>query len=159
MANDYCRKFAEAGKIKLSSTSLVKLTKTQINEITKAAGYGLSSKYVNEKAVYQVNSSGEPTDFKGFDGERSAGGPCITCSVHTKEAWEKYKKDNKLPSDDKNDKDKNDKDKNDQDKTDQETTKPTEKPSETKPKPTKENGAAAANVGGGWLTDLAELFQ
>ena len=164
VANDYCRKFAEAGKIKLSSTSLVKLTKTQINEITKAAGYGLSSKYVNEKAVYQVNSSGEPTDFKGFDGERSAGGPCITCSVHTKEAWEKYKKDNKLPSDDKNDKDKNDKDKNDkdkndQDKTDQETTKPTEKPSETKPKPTKENGAAAANVGGGWLTDLAELFQ
>lgn len=169
VANEYCKKFAEAGKLKLESKSLVKLTKTQVNEMVKAAGYGLSDKYLSENAIYQVNSSGEETDFVGLDGKRTESGPCLTCTIHTKAAWEKFKKENKLPDDDKDKEDKDDKedkeDKDDKDNKDDKddkdkTEKPTEKPAETKPKPNQEGANTGSAVKGvGLQIDVAEFFQ
>ena len=170
-ANEYCKKFAEAKKLELGQKSLVKLTKTQINEMVKAKGYGLSAKYVNEYAVYQVNSSGEDSTFKGFDGDKENTGPYLTCTVHTKAAWEKLSKEEKEDKEDKDktDKDKTDKDKTDKDKTDKETTETTKKeeetkkPTETKPAANKETKpAGSGNESGetrGLLGAIADIFQ
>lgn len=168
VANEYCKKFAEAGKVKLSTKSLVKLTKTEMNEMIKATDYGLADKYIPESCVYQVDSSGKEVDFEGLDGERKETGPCVTCTKHTKEAWEKYKKDNKIPDenqaadsnkenqgdkvdpDNKVDPDKNNKeeqkDQADKDKTD----------TPTEPKPPETNAAAANSIHqGNMITDWA----
>jgi penicillin-binding protein 1A len=155
VANDYCKKFAANNtKLKLEKKALVKLTKTQINEIIKAGNYGLNKDYLNENAVYLVNSSGKPVDFAGFDGEYTATGPYLTCQVHTKEAWEKFQKDNKIPDDTDSDEKPSEKP------TEKPEEKPTEKPTATKPKQT--NASAAAmnqSQNRSWLTELAELFQ
>ena len=157
VANEYCKLFAEAGKVKLSNKSLVKLTKTQINEMVKATDYGLVDEYISEKCVYQVDSSGKDTDFEGLDGKREETGPCVTCSKHTKEAWEKYKKDNKIPDEgsaDKGDKEENvDPDKTDKEEQDNnENADKTETPTETKPP--KENAASTNSVESGRVTEL-----
>ena len=124
VANDYCKKFAEAGEIKLGTTSLVKMTKSQISEIRKAGNYRLQKDYLSDNYIYQVNSKGEPSDFKGISGDlEEHEGPCLTCTVHTKAAWEKFQKDNPTkPETDKPDKDKTEEDKTDKDKTDKDKT-------------------------------------
>lgn len=83
VAHNGCKALAKAGKLKLGSVSLVKMTKSQISDIRKANGYGLVSAYVSNRYIYQVNSSGEPTAFKGIFGDRGGSGPCVTCSVHS----------------------------------------------------------------------------
>lgn len=94
VANDYCKKFADVGMLKLSQTSLVKLTASQIEEIRKASGYGLTSTYKTDTYIYQVDGSGNPVGFKGLNGDLSGEEPCITCTKHTKAAWEQYKSEN-----------------------------------------------------------------
>ena len=94
-ANDYCRKFAEVGTLVLEKRSLVKMTQSLIKEIRKADDFGLSSKYVSDSYIYQVNKKGEPVEFEGIFGNLDTGGePCKTCTVHTKSSWEAYKADN-----------------------------------------------------------------
>ena len=94
-ANEYCKKFAEIGTLKLEKRSLVKMTRSLIDEIRKADKFGLSSKYVTDNYIYQVNKKGDPTEFQGiFKDLDTNGEPCKTCTVHTKAKWEAYKAEN-----------------------------------------------------------------
>ena len=91
VANEYCEKFAAAGATKVGERSLVMMTKAEVEEIRNASKYGLKSKYVSDSYIYLV---GEDAQFKGIFGDKENTGPCITCKTHTKEAWEKYLKEN-----------------------------------------------------------------
>ena len=91
VANAYCKKFAKAGAIKVQDSSLVKLTKAQVEEIKKAGKYGLKDKYLSDNYVYLVNSEGEDGEFKGFKDELDGSAPYVVCKVHTEEAWNEYK--------------------------------------------------------------------
>ncbi len=71
IANDYCKKFAEAGAdVKVQSRSLVNLTQAEINAIRKASGKGLSGTYTS---LNYLNSN-DP------------------CKVHTATSWAEYLK-------------------------------------------------------------------
>ncbi len=94
VANEYCKKFAEVGKLELTGTGLLKLTQQEVDERIKAGKYGLKKEYLNSKYVYLVDGAGEPAGFKGFSGELDGSGPCISCTKHTKESWEQFKAQN-----------------------------------------------------------------
>lgn len=94
VANEYCKKFAEVGMLELGQCGLVKMTQAEIDELKAAENHGLQAKYLNNKYVYLVNDAGEPIAFKGFNGDLTGTGPCITCKEHTKADWEKYKEEN-----------------------------------------------------------------
>lgn len=95
-ANEYCKKFAEVGMLKLERKSLVKMTKSTIDELKKAEKFGLQSIYLKDEYIYQVDENGKPQAFLGFNGDltNTNGDPCTTCTKHTKESWEKYKEEN-----------------------------------------------------------------
>ena len=90
VANEYCKEFAKAGVIALDERGLVKMTRERIEAIRKASNYGLQSKYVNNKYIYQVDSQGQPEPFRGISENLTNSDPCMTCKVHTQEKWEAY---------------------------------------------------------------------
>ena len=96
IANEYCRKFAEVGMLKLEERSLVKMTQTMIDELALASKYGLTSVYRQNNYIYQVDGSGKPVPFHGINGDINQGltDSCVTCKVHTKQSWEQYKAEN-----------------------------------------------------------------
>ena len=95
VANDYCKKFAEIGTLLLEERGLVKMTRSLIDELKRAEEFGLSSKYLDDCYIYQVNKKGEPVEFQGIFGDLNTGGePCKTCTVHTQQSWEQYKAEN-----------------------------------------------------------------
>ena len=96
VANDYCKKFAEVGMLKLGQRALVKMTQSMIDELAAAEDFGLSKKYLSDTYIYQVNTAGSPVAFHGIHGDVNldSSDSCITCTVHTKESWDAYKADN-----------------------------------------------------------------
>ena len=93
VANEYCRKFAEVGMLKLEQRSLVKITQSLIDELAMAEEFGLKSAYLKDNYIYQVDDSGNPVPFHGIHGDLNIDGTdsCVTCPVHTQESWEQYK--------------------------------------------------------------------
>ena len=82
VATDYCKKFAEVDKtVEIEEVALVKLTKSQLDEIIKAGTVGLEKAFLRDDYIYYINDDG--TDVKA---------PYQVCTVHTKEAWEAYEK-------------------------------------------------------------------
>ena len=100
VANEYCQKFAQVGMLKLEQRALVKMTRKMIDELAMGKKVNLQKIYLENYYIYQVDDQGNPEPFEGIGGELTQGGtvtvtePCIKCTKHTKEAWEKYKEEN-----------------------------------------------------------------
>ncbi len=94
VANEYCKKFAAVGMLKLEQTALVTMTQEQIDSLRLAGECGLVSHYLQDEYIYQVDDNGDPVSFHGIYGDRTGTGPCVSCTVHTKEAWEEYVQEN-----------------------------------------------------------------
>ena len=92
VANEYCRRFASVGALKLESKALLKLTQDKINTIVKAENKGLSASYLRDDYVYLVDKYGTATGFYGFHGDVNQGlqVPYEVCKVHTQSSWEAY---------------------------------------------------------------------
>lgn len=92
-ANEYCKLFAEAEQTTLKEVSLVKMTQEEIDELLLAESHGLKEEYLRDDYVYLVDSVGNPLNYHGLHGDANVGvnAPCITCTVHTKAAWDAYK--------------------------------------------------------------------
>ena len=91
VANDYCKKFAAVDpEVKVTSRALVKMTKSEMGEIQKAMGYGLSGTHAQDCFIYLVNAKGEGIGFSGLRGGLGGGSPYKVCTVHTQAAWEAY---------------------------------------------------------------------
>lgn len=96
IANEYCQKFAQVGMLKLEDRALVKMTQEMIDELAVAKKVNLQAAYTKDYYIYQVDEDGNPVPFHGIEGDLNEDGTdsCIVCTVHTKEAWEKYKEEN-----------------------------------------------------------------
>ncbi len=92
VANEYCRRFAAVGALKLESRALLKLTNAQLQAILRAEGKGLSAQYLRDDYVYLVDKYGGNDSFYGFRGDVNRGLqlPYRVCTVHTRESWESY---------------------------------------------------------------------
>jgi len=95
-ANQYCKKFAAVGMLKLENVALVKLQQAEIDEMLKASGYSVKKDFVNNKYVYLVDENDEPVVFHGFknDINKNSSSNCVSCSKHTKKSWEAYLAEN-----------------------------------------------------------------
>ena len=92
-ANEYCKKFAQVGMLKLEERALVKMTQAMIDELVLAEEFMLESIYLQDNYIYLVDETGLPTAFFGVHGDINEGlnDSCLTCKVHTKESWDAYK--------------------------------------------------------------------
>jgi penicillin-binding protein 1A len=91
VANEYCKKFAEAGKsASTAAKALLKLTQKNITELLKAKPHGLDEMYLQDNYVYLVTDEGKDATFKGFAGNLNIGtaSPYKVCTKHTKAAWD-----------------------------------------------------------------------
>lgn len=90
VANEYCKKFAEIGVLKLETKALLKLTQSQIAAMLKAKG--LDSRYLQDEYIYLVGKNGADAAFHGIHGDINKGlsVPYQVCRVHTKQSWEDY---------------------------------------------------------------------
>lgn len=93
VATEYCKSFAAVGQTTLVKKALVRLTVSEVQAIADASYNGLNVNYVRNDYIYQVDASGNDVAFFGLYGNENVGQdePYIVCTVHTKEAWEKYK--------------------------------------------------------------------
>ena len=115
VANEYCKKFASVGMSLMEQKALVIMTQAQVDELAAATGFKLDKKYLDERYVYLVDAYGNPTPFLGFidpyakKDEDAENNPeedpnlgmtqgrtenCVTCPLHTQEAWEDYRAQN-----------------------------------------------------------------
>jgi hypothetical protein len=92
VANEYCRKFAEAGVITLSERALVKMTQAEIDELLDAKKYKLLTEYLMDEYVYLVKKNGSDDTWKGFDNDinKNVDAPYKVCTVHTAQSWQEY---------------------------------------------------------------------
>lgn len=92
VANEYCHKFESVGALLLEEKALVKMTQETIDTLVKAGKCGLLEQYLTDDYVYLVDANGNPQAFYGMNNDltNTAGTPYISCTVHTKEAWENY---------------------------------------------------------------------
>ncbi len=93
VANDYCKKLAEVGLAKISKRSLVKLTKSEVEDISEAAKNGLWAAHTADNFIYLVDSDGKPlNEYKGIDGDENIGvdAPYLVCKEHTSKQWQEY---------------------------------------------------------------------
>lgn len=92
VANEYCRRFAAVGALKLESRALLKMTRTQLETLLRAEGKGLASAYLRDDYVYLTDKNGAAATFYGFHGDIDQGLelPYKACTVHTRESWESY---------------------------------------------------------------------
>ena len=93
-ANEFCLKFHDADpeKYTLEKKSLCKMTKSEMQSILNAKGYGLSSVYYMDDYVYLVDDEGKDGDFKGFSGNANEKftAPYKVCTKHTEAYWKRY---------------------------------------------------------------------
>ncbi len=103
-ANEWCQKFASVGAIRLSETSLVKMTQSRIDDLLVLKGKGLNSVYLQDNYIYLVDAVGNKQNFYGMKGGVNLGQslPYKACTVHTQAAWEQYKLENPWITDDTN---------------------------------------------------------
>ena len=95
VATDYCKKFAEVDKtIEIEEVALVKLTRSQLDDIIKAGTVGLDKAFLRDDYIYYINDDGTDAEFHGINGNVNTNvkAPYQVCTVHTKEAWEAYEK-------------------------------------------------------------------
>lgn len=95
VATDYCKKFAEVDKtVEIEEVALVKLTKSQLDEIIRAGTVGLEKAFLRDDYIYYINDDGSDAEFHGINGNVNTNvkAPYQVCTVHTKEAWEAYEK-------------------------------------------------------------------
>ncbi|MBQ3504899.1 MAG: transglycosylase domain-containing protein [Oscillospiraceae bacterium] len=87
VATEYCELFARHEDVEIEARSLVKLSREEVEEIKLARRYGLNEIYYQDGYVYYLDGS-----WHGFDGNLNPDSdlPYLTCTVHTKEAWEEY---------------------------------------------------------------------
>jgi penicillin-binding protein 1A len=92
VANNYCKKFAEIGALKLETKALLKLTQNQINALKKAKGKGLAADFLRNDYIYLVDKNGAAASFFGFGGDINKGLklPYQVCTAHTQQSWEDY---------------------------------------------------------------------
>ena len=91
VANDYCLKFAAIGSTKVETKSLVKLKKSDFDDLKKAMKYGLDSDYTSENYVYLVTDKGADATFTGFSGKLSGNThPYKVCTKHTLQKWTQH---------------------------------------------------------------------
>ena len=96
VANEYCKKFAQVGMVRLEQRSLVKMTQEQIDEIALAKKVNLLKEYTCEYYIYQVDKNGNPVAFYGIEGnlENESEAPCVQATGHTEQMWNDYKAEN-----------------------------------------------------------------
>ena len=96
VANEYCKKFAEVGMVKLEERSLLKMTQEEIDELAMAKKVNLKAEYVKDFYIYQVDEFDEPVPFHGIEGDldEDVTSPCIMGTGHTEKMWEDYKEEN-----------------------------------------------------------------
>ncbi len=101
-ANDWCRKFASVGAIRLSETSLVKMTQSKIDNLLALKDHGLDKAFLQDNYVYLVDAVGNKQNFYGIEGGVNEGQtlPYMACTVHTQQAWEQYKQEHPWITDD-----------------------------------------------------------
>jgi len=89
VATEYCRLFEDT---KVASKGLLKLTQDEVDDIRKASDMGLYNVYSEDYYVYFITKNGTPLAWYGFDGDANRGkkSPYVSCTVHTKEAYEEY---------------------------------------------------------------------
>jgi len=100
VANEYCQHLAQAGAdIDLTTQSLVKLTQSEVDTISRASAHNLYSQFTKDYYVYLINSDGSDGDFKGFTGgiNKGVSAPYKICTTHTKADWDAYR--DTLPDD------------------------------------------------------------
>ena len=92
VANEYCKKFAALGALKLETKALLKLTQSQINTLLKVKGKGLDANYLRNDYIYLVDKNGADAAFFGLNGDINKGLklPYQVCRVHTRHSWEDY---------------------------------------------------------------------
>lgn len=92
VANEYCKKFAEAGALKLEKKALLKLPQSRLDALLKAEGKGLASQYLQDDYIYLVNAKGKDKAFFGIHGAINKGldVPYQICRAHTRKSWEDY---------------------------------------------------------------------
>ncbi|MBQ8834711.1 MAG: transglycosylase domain-containing protein [Oscillospiraceae bacterium] len=124
VATEYCGKFED---VEITSKALVKLNSAEVSEIKSAMNVGLLATYYDDGYVYYTDGAWH--GFKNSYPDNTE--PYLCCTVHTKEAWEKYQKE------------KEEQEKAEQDKQEQEGGETTpEAPAETTP-PAPEAGGEA----------------
>ena len=84
VAGEYCSMFHDA---ELETRSLVRLTRTEIDEIKAAGRSGLVDAHLNSGYVYYVDDSGEDLGWSGFYGDGGGVAPYLVCSLHTQDSW------------------------------------------------------------------------
>ena len=102
VATEYCAKFAEVDtSVTVSDKALLKLTKSEIDEIKKAFYIGLSSTYKGDEYVYLVDARGNDAVFNGFNNNlnQAVSAPYVICSEHTQQAWEEYERNHPVVPD------------------------------------------------------------
>ena len=61
VATDYCKKFAEVDKtVEIEEVALVKLTKSQLDDIIKAGTVGLEKAFLRDDYIYYINDDCTP---------------------------------------------------------------------------------------------------
>ncbi len=87
VATEWCTKCKEfEDDIKISEKALVKLSKSEVDEIKRASGRGLYDIYSEDFYVYYTDGA-----WKGFDNDHSDNTHSyLPCTVHTEELYEKY---------------------------------------------------------------------
>ena len=91
-ANKYCYYYAKLGLTEITTTSLVKLTEDEVEEIIMACDYGLNSAYKSDDYIYLVDDYGNPATFYGINGNKNGGldYPYIVGTKHTEGSWKAY---------------------------------------------------------------------
>ena len=94
VANEYCKKFAELGAVKLESRALLKTTRSQLEALLKVKGKGLAQDYLRDDYIYLVDKNGGNAIFHGFGGNLNKGldVPYQVCTAHTRQSWEEYQR-------------------------------------------------------------------
>lgn len=80
-----CKAVANTGCTHVVKASLVKMTKSKVDEIIKASSCGLWSAHKNDNYIYLVDKQGNPVPFYGFNGNKNSGLslPYVSCHIHT----------------------------------------------------------------------------
>ena len=91
-ANDYCHNYAELGLTELSTVSLMKLTKDEVEKIVMATSHGLNKSFLSNDYIYLVDEYGLPTAFYGINGNKNEGlnYPYVVGTKHSKSTWQQY---------------------------------------------------------------------
>jgi hypothetical protein len=95
VATEWCKKFAEVDpSFSFSQRGLVKMTKSETDEILKVEKYQLLSDYLRDDYIYLVDKNGHDASYHGISGKINQGlnVPYEVCRIHTKQSWEDYQR-------------------------------------------------------------------